>query len=103
MRATTVMLLAIGAGLVGRWSHNQPTVPNAGGVIEVTFALVLIAVLDGGKTEPVARGFAYLFLVSVLLSNNSPITGIAKAASAPNNTKAPTVTRTIKNIPPKGK
>lgn len=89
MRATTVMLLGIGAALVGRWSHNQPTVPSAAGVVEVTFALIVIAAMDGGKTEPIAKGFAWLFLAAVLLSNNSPLTGIAKAANPAPTPKAP--------------
>jgi hypothetical protein len=76
------MLLAIGAGLVGRWSHNQKTIPSAGGVVEVVFALVLIAALDNGRTEDVARGFAWLFLAGVLLSNNSPLTGLANATKS---------------------
>lgn len=88
MRATTVMLLAIGAGLIGRWAHNQKTVPSAAGVVEVTFALVLIAALDNGRTEEIAKGFAWLFLAGVLLSNSSPLTGLANAtrSTAPNHT-----------------
>ena len=77
MTATTVMMVAIGAAVIGRWAHNQPT-GSVTTVIEAAFALLVIALLDQGKTAPVAQGFAWLFLAAVLLSANSPLTGIAK-------------------------
>lgn len=82
MRATTVMLLAIGALILGHWANNEPTV-NAKMVIELVFALVVIAALDQGQTEPVAKGFAWLFLVAVLLSSKSILTGLSKAGNTP--------------------
>lgn len=82
MTATQIMMVAIAAGVVGRWAHNEKAVPSAKAVIEITFALILIAALDHGRTTSIARGFALLFLVSVLLSNNSPLTGIAKSTGA---------------------
>jgi hypothetical protein len=80
MRATTVMLLAVGALILGHWAAGEPTV-NAKMVIELTFALVVIAALDQGQTEPVAKGFAWLFLAAVLLSNKSILTGLGKAGT----------------------
>lgn len=82
MNATTVMAIAIVGGVVGRWAHNKDTIPSAGGVLQVVFAVVVIAALDQGRTQPVARGFAWLFLAAVLLSKNSPLTGIAKTVNA---------------------
>ena len=82
MSATTVMAVAIVGGIVGRWAHNRPTVPSAGGIVKIMFAVVVIAALDQGNTQDVARGFAWLFLAGVLLSNNSPLTGIAKTVTA---------------------
>jgi uncharacterized MAPEG superfamily protein len=82
VNATTVMAIAVVGGLVGRWAHNQKTIPSAGGVVEVAFAVVVIAALDQGRTQPIARGLAWLFLAAVLLSSNSPLTGIAKAVNA---------------------
>jgi uncharacterized MAPEG superfamily protein len=76
------MAIAIVGGLVGRWSHNQRAVPSAAGVVEILFAVVVIAALDQGNTAGIARGFAWLFLAAVLLSNNSPLTGIAKVVNA---------------------
>lgn len=82
MTATTVMAIAIVGGLVGRWSHNQKAIPSAGGLVQIVFAVIVIAALDQGSTQDIARGFAWLFLAGVLLSNNSPLTGIAKSVNA---------------------
>lgn len=87
MSATTIMAIAIVGGLVGRWSHNQKTVPSAGGLVQIAFAIVVIAALDQGATADVAKGFAWLFLAGVLLSNNSPLTGIAKSVNAKKKAK----------------
>jgi hypothetical protein len=78
MDGVSVMLLAIGTGILGRWAHNKNAVPSATGVVEVVFALLVIAALDQGRTQGIARGFAWLFLVAVLLGNNSPVTGLAR-------------------------
>lgn len=82
MSATTVMAIAVVGGLVGRWAHSQKTVPSAAGVVEIVFAAVVIAALDQGRTQGIARGFAWLFLAAVLLSDNSPLTGIANTVNA---------------------
>ena len=78
MSAVSVMFLAIFSGVLGRWAHNKDAVPSATGVAEIVFALLVIAALDQGKTQDIARGFAWLFLVASLLGENSPITGLAK-------------------------
>lgn len=80
MSASTVMFVAVLAAVVGRWSHNQPT-GSVKTVVESAFAIIVIALLDQGRTEPVAKGFAWLFLAAVLLSPNSPLTGIAKVVN----------------------
>ena len=83
MSATTVMAVAIVGGVVGRWAHNKPTVPSGKVIVEIIFAVVLIAALDQGRTQPIASGFAWLFLAAVLLSKNSPLTGIATTINRP--------------------
>lgn len=82
MNATTVMAIAIVGGLVGRWAHNKDAIPGAAGLVKLTFAVVVIAALDQGRTQDIARGFAWLFLAGVLLSKNSPLTGIAHVVNA---------------------
>lgn len=81
MNASTVMIVAILAAVVGRWAHDQPTA-SVKTVVEAAFAVLVIALLDQGPTEAVAKGFAWLFLMAVLLSNNSPLTGLAKVINA---------------------
>lgn len=81
MNASTVMIIAVFAAVIGRWAHNQPTA-SVKTVVEAAFAILVIAMLDQGPTEAVAKGFAWLFLMAVLLSTNSPITGLAKVVNA---------------------
>lgn len=76
MRATTVMMLALGAGLLGRWANNKPV--GASAVVPTLFVLLVVAMLDNGDTEAIAQGFAWLVLVAVLLGNASPLTGLLK-------------------------
>lgn len=82
MRATTIMLVGVGALVLTHWANNEPTVSTKM-IIEVAFALLVIALLDQGQTEPIATGFAWLFLVAVLLSNKSILTALGKAGTAP--------------------
>lgn len=77
MSATVVFALAWGCLLLGHWAGNKPTT-NVKQVIEMAFALLVIALLDQGETEPVARGFAWLFLAAVLLRPDSILTALAK-------------------------
>lgn len=68
------MLAAFAVGILGNWAHNKT--PTAKGVVQAVFALLVIAALDQGRTEPLAKGFAGLFLTAVLLGKNSPLTAI---------------------------
>jgi hypothetical protein len=74
-----VMLLAWGALIVGHWTNNEPTI-NAKQAVEMGFAILVIAILESiEETEPIAKGFAWLFLAAVLLRKDSVLTGLAKA------------------------
>lgn len=78
MSATSVAAIGVGLAVVGRWAHNQPALTTrsaAGSVV----AVGVIAALDRGKTAQLATGFAWLILVAVMLSKNSPVSGIATA------------------------
>lgn len=79
MRASTLMMIAFGSLIIGHWANNKPTW-NVKMIIEMVFATIVISLLDQGRTEPIARGFALLFLAAVLLGKSSPLAGIAKAA-----------------------
>lgn len=86
MNATTIMAIAVVGGLVGRWSHNQKAIPSAGGLVQIAFALVVISALDAGDTQQIAKGFAWLLLAAVLLSDNSPLTGLSKSLTTKKKT-----------------
>lgn len=75
-------MVAIMLGVVGRWAHNENAIPPAKNVLQIVFALLVLSMLDQGQTQPIARGFAWIFLVAVCLSNNSPLTGLAKATGS---------------------
>lgn len=77
MRATTVMLLATGILVLTHWANNEPSV-NRKMVIELAFALIIIAMLDQGRTEPIAQGFAWLFFAAVVLSSKSLLGALNK-------------------------
>ncbi len=77
MSATMVFALAWGVLLLGHWANNKPTT-NVKQVLELTFALIFIALLDQGETADIAKGFAWLFLAAVLLRNDSILTALAK-------------------------
>jgi hypothetical protein len=81
MKASTIMLVAIVALVLGRWANNEDAIPSPKAVVEAIFAIVVIALLDEGKTEPVAKGFAWLFLAAALLGKNSILTSLSKVSS----------------------
>lgn len=93
--ATVILFLALLAGVAGRWAHGKK-LPSGGGLLQIVFALVVITVLDRGETRPIARGFAWLFLVVVLLGPDSPVTALVNA----NNN--PTPAQPTKPAPKKG-
>ena len=81
MRASTLMLVAIVLYLVHRWATNQKTVtPQI--AVQAAFAVLVIALLDQGETEPVAKGFAWLFVV---VAAYTALPSIAKASSTSSN------------------
>ena len=76
MRASTIMLVAALLYLVHRWATNQKAIdPKT--AVEVAFAVLVIALLDQGETEPVARGFAWLFLAGAAYTALPTIGNIA--------------------------
>lgn len=78
MSATTIMLIAFGALILGHWANNEPAV-SAKTVVELVFVLFFIAFLENiPSTAGIAQGFAWLFLAAVLLSGKSILTGVAK-------------------------
>lgn len=91
MSATKVFGAAILLGVIGRWANNKKALPSVQGTLEVIGALFLVSFMDRGRTEPVAKGLAWLFLGAVLLSDSSPLTGLSKVEAAPAQPIGPTV------------
>lgn len=91
MTATTIMLIAFGALILEHWANSEPTV-SIKTLLEMVFAIIVIAMLDQGEAEPIAKGFAWLFLVAVLLSNHSILGVLQKAGNAPANQPKPKTT-----------
>ena len=79
MRASTVMLAAALLYMVHRGATNKTAIDSKT-VVEVAFAVFVIALLDQGETEPVARGFAWLFFAAAAYT---ALPTIGKVASSP--------------------
>jgi hypothetical protein len=82
-----VMALAILLYIIARWSKNQPAV-TLGGVVSGLFAIFIIALLDQGRTEQVARGFAWLFFIVAAYNAIPPLTSLAATAGKAGGTQA---------------
>ena len=76
MTATMVMAMAILLYVIARWAHNKPAV-TLGGVMSGLIAIFVIALLDQGRTEQVARGFAWLFFIVAAYNAIPPLTTVA--------------------------
>lgn len=76
MRATYLIAIALILLIIGRWAHNKPAF-DIKTVAAAVVLLFVVALLDQGRTEPVAQGLAWLILMGVVLSPASPVTAIA--------------------------
>lgn len=96
MRASYVTALAFLLLIAGRWANNKPAL-NVQTVVGGSFVIIVIAALDGGATEDIAKGAAWLILAAVALSADSPLKAIAASAAGKATGKA-TVTAQQKAI-----
>ena len=81
MRASVVVMVAVGVFILGRWAHNKPAV-TIGTVASAFILIITIGLLDNGSTEEIAKGFAWIILAVAVLSDNSPVTPLAKLAAS---------------------
>jgi hypothetical protein len=80
MSATLVMLLAVILYVIARWARNEPAV-NLPVILSGAFAIGIIAFLDSfSRTEQIAKGFAWLFLVTAAYVAIPGFTGAIKSA-----------------------
>ena len=92
MRASVVMFLAVLLYIIHRWATDKPavTLPI---VLSGLFVIFVIALLDQGRTEPVAKGFAWLFFLVAAYNAIPALTGAAKSAkTAAMNSRTPPTT-----------
>ena len=87
MTASMVMALAILLYIIARWAHNKTAV-TIGGVVSGLFAIFIIALLDHGATEPVAKGFAWLFFIVAAYNAIPPLTKVAAQGARSGGTQA---------------
>ncbi len=80
MSATQLMTLAVVLYVVARWIHNQPAV-NVHVVVGGLIAIVVIAGLDHGHSEPVAKGLAWLFLIGAGYGVVGPLAKLAATSA----------------------
>lgn len=91
MRASVVMAVAVLLYIIARWTRNEPAVTLAS-VLSGVFAIFVIALLDHGRTEEIAKGFAWLFFI-VAFYAASP--GLFKAIGAAGNAAKKTTKTTV--------
>lgn len=72
------MAVAVALYVVHRWATNKPAI-TAQAAVGGLFAIAVIALLDQGRTEEIAKGFAWLFLVAAAYN---AVPDIAKAAGS---------------------
>ena len=75
-----VMAVAILLYIIARWAHNKPAV-TLGGVASGLFAIFIIAMLDQGRTEQVAKGFAWLFFIVAAYNAVPPLATLATGSA----------------------
>lgn len=75
------MFLAVLLFVLHRWATNQPAV-NLPVILSGVFAIFVIALLDQGRTEKIARGFAWLFFLVAAYKAIPAFTGVLRSSGA---------------------
>ena len=88
MRASVVMALSVGMYVLARWEKNEPAV-TLDGILGGVFAILVIALLDQGKTEQIAKGFAWLFFAAAAYNALPAFSNALNAASKDAKTNLP--------------
>lgn len=89
MTASMVMAVAILLYVIARWAHNKPAV-TLGGVVSGLIAIFIIALLDQGRTEQIAKGFAWLFFIVAAYNAIPPLTTLATTSAKKSAAQAKT-------------
>ena len=85
-----IMAVAVLLFVIHRWAANKPavTLPI---VLSGLFAIGVIALLDNGRTEEIARGFAWLFFAGAAYN---AIPDLARASNTYATAKTTTTKKT---------
>jgi len=92
MRASVIMALAVGMYILARWEKNESAV-TLEGVLGGLFAILIIALLDQGKTEEIAKGFAWLFFLAAAYNAIPAFNSALTAAKKQDKKKSSTGTK----------
>jgi hypothetical protein len=82
------MAVAVALYVVHRWATDKPAI-TAQAAVGGLFAIAVIALLDQGRTEEIAKGFAWLFLIAAAYNAVPDITKAAGAAGPANAKSTP--------------
>ena len=85
------MAVAVLLYVITRWSRNEPAV-TLPGVVGGAFVILVIALLDQGRTEDIARGFAWLFFIVAAYNAIPPL---SKAAGTTAKNTGASVKKTV--------
>lgn len=94
MRASVVMAVAVFLYIVARWTRNEPAV-TLPAVLGGAFAIFVIALLDQGRTEEIAKGFAWLFAI---VAGYAALPGFFKSLGQAGPAAKKQVTETVKTV-----
>lgn len=75
------MMLAVAMFVIHRWAKGEQAV-NTQIAVAGVFAILVVAFLDQGATEPVAKGLAWLFLAGAAYNAIPDIATAAKGTAA---------------------
>lgn len=95
MRASVVMAIAVLLYIIARWTRNEPAI-TLPAVLAGGFAILIIGLLDQGRTEEIAKGFAWLFLI---VAAYAALPGFFKSLAEAQQAAAKNVKSTVKGGP----
>jgi hypothetical protein len=88
------MAVAVLLYVIARWTRNEPavTLPT---VLSGAFVIFVIALLDQGRTEEIARGFAWLFAI---VAAYAALPGIFRSIAEAQKSAVQTAKETTKGV-----
>lgn len=88
------MAVAVFLYVVARWTRNEPAI-TLPAVLGGAFAIFVIALLDQGRTEEIAKGFAWLFAI---VAGYAALPGFFKALGKAGSSASKQAKQTVTNV-----